>query len=234
MKVTAIIPAAGMGTRMGTDRPKQLIELDGQPILAHTLQAFDDCDSVEDVILVVSKDIFGFCSQHILPRFHKVDKVVFGGEKRQDSVFRGLKAARDDTEIVVIHDGSRPFITPEQITCSIDLCGKTRAVVTAMPVKDTVKSVANGLVERTLDRSGLWLTQTPQTFCFALIWKAYRKAYQEGYYATDDSALVERLGTKVAVLTGSYQNIKITTLEDLAVAQVILEDKKRKEHKASP
>ncbi len=216
---------------MGAGRPKQLIELDGQPILAYTLQAFEECSSVRDVILVVSKEIFPFCSRHILPHFPKVDKVVFGGEKRQDSVFRGLKAIRADTEIVVIHDGSRPFITPEQIACSIDLCRKVRAVVTAVSVQDTVKSVANGLVEQTLDRSGLWLAQTPQTFYFSLIWKAYQKAYKEGFYATDDSALVERLGIKVAVLEGSYQNIKITTPEDLAVAQAILEQRKKREER---
>ncbi|MCD6169717.1 MAG: 2-C-methyl-D-erythritol 4-phosphate cytidylyltransferase [Candidatus Latescibacteria bacterium] len=228
MKVTAIIPAAGSGTRMGTDRPKQLIELGGQPILAHTLQPFEACSSVEDVILVVSKETFSFCSKHILPCFPKVDKVVFGGKKRQDSVFRGLEAVRTDTEIVVIHDGSRPFVTAEQIACSIDLCRKAGAVVTAVPVTDTVKYVANGVVERTLERSGLWLAQTPQTFSFPLIWKAYQRAHKEGFYATDDSALVERLGIKVAVLQGSYQNIKITTPEDLAVAQVILNQRNKR------
>lgn len=222
MKITAIIPAAGRGTRMGADRCKQLIELDGQPILAHTLRAFEDCNSVSDVILVVSKEIFPFCSQYILPRFPKVDKVVFGGEKRQDSVFKGLKAVRADTEIVVIHDGSRPFVTAEQIDRSIDVCREVRAVVTAVPVKETVKSVANRLVERTLDRSRLWLAQTPQTFYFPLIYDAHKKAQQDGDYATDDAALVERLGIEVAVVEGSYQNIKITTPEDLAVAQVIL------------
>ncbi len=207
---------------MGADRSKQLIELDGQPILAHTLQAFEDCNSVNDVILVVSKEIFPFCSQYILPRFPKVDKVVFGGEKRQDSVFKGLKAVRADTEIVVIHDGSRPFVTAEQISRSIDVCREARAVVTAVPVKETVKSVANRLVERTLDRSRLWLAQTPQTFFFPLIYDAHKKAHRDGDYATDDSALVERLGIEVAVVEGSYQNIKITTPEDLSVAQAIL------------
>ncbi|HID95161.1 MAG TPA: 2-C-methyl-D-erythritol 4-phosphate cytidylyltransferase [Candidatus Latescibacteria bacterium] len=221
-EVTAIIAAAGAGRRMGPGPPKQLLELGGRPILIHTLQAFEQCEQVDDIIVVVSREIYDFCTERIPPHFPKVKRIVTGGERRQDSVYEGLKAVEDGTKIVVIHDGTRPFITPQEISESIRLCRQAKAVVVAVRVKDTIKSVVNGAVKETLDRNRLWAAQTPQTFEFPLILRAYQEAYGEGFYSTDDSALVERLGYKVEVLEGSYRNIKITTPEDLILAKRIL------------
>ncbi|MCD6336594.1 MAG: 2-C-methyl-D-erythritol 4-phosphate cytidylyltransferase [Candidatus Latescibacteria bacterium] len=224
MSVTAIIPAAGMGKRMGGVIPKPFLWIGGRPILAHTLDAFERCDSVDEVILVVGTADLQLVSEEVVDRyeFTKVRKILSGGEKRQDSVWEGLKAVEAGTEIVVIHDGVRPFVAPEHLSESIGQCRKCGAVITAVPVKDTIKEAEDGLVTGTLDREKLWAIQTPQTFALDLILRAHQQAFEARITATDDAALVERLGHPVHLLRGSYHNIKITTPEDLELGEMIL------------
>ena len=229
--VTAIIPAAGMGKRMGGAIPKPFLWIGGRPILAHTLDAFERCDSVDEVILVVGIGDLRLVSEEVVDRyeFTKVRKILSGGEKRQDSVWEGLKAVEAGTEIVVIHDGVRPFVAPEHLSESIGQCRKCDAVITAVPVKDTIKEAEDGLVTSTLDREKLWAIQTPQTFALDLILRAHQQAMGAALIATDDAALVERLGHPVHLLRGSYHNIKITTPEDLALGEIILKNRHRRD-----
>ena len=226
MNVTAIIPAAGMGKRMGGAIPKPFLRIGGRPILAHTLDAFERCASVDEVILVVGIGDLQGVSEEVVDRyeFTKVRKIISGGEERQDSVREGLKAVEAGTEIVVIHDGVRPFVDPKHLSESIEQCRSCGAVITAVPVKDTIKEAKNGLVTNTLDRSTLWAIQTPQTFALDLIMRAHQQAFEARITATDDAALVERLGHPVHLLRGSYHNIKITTPEDLALGEMILKN----------
>jgi 2-C-methyl-D-erythritol 4-phosphate cytidylyltransferase len=225
MKTIAIIAAGGQGKRIEGKLPKQFLMLKDKPILAHTVGKFERCELIEEIILVVPEDYLEYCSQAIVDKygFKKVRKVVCGGKERQDSVYSGLKACPSDTSIVVIHDGVRPFISPDKISESVEMCQEKRAVVLAVPVKETVKRVAHSNIITTLDREKLWLTQTPQTFEYKLILNAYKKAEEDNFVGTDDSALVERLGYEVTILEGDYKNIKITTTEDLMIAEKILE-----------
>ncbi len=228
MKAVAVIVAGGTGKRIpgdtvagGKNLPKQFLTLGDRPILVHTLNRFEENESVDEIILVVPEDYMGYCSQAIVDKFHfrKIKKIVCGGEERQDSVYLGLKACPRSTSLVAIHDGVRPLISKEKITESIRLCQQKKAVILAVPPKDTIKRVEEGVVITTLDRKKLWLVQTPQTFEYKLILEAHEKAREDNFAATDDSVLVERLGQKVVVLEGEYRNIKITTADDLAVAE---------------
>jgi 2-C-methyl-D-erythritol 4-phosphate cytidylyltransferase len=225
MKIIAIIAAGGQGKRVKGELPKQFLMLKDKPILAHTVDKFERCELVDEIILVVPEGYLEYCSQAIVDKygFNKVRKVICGGNERQDSVYLGLKACPNDASIVVIHDGVRPLISSEKISESIRICEKKRAVVLAVPVKDTVKRVEQNHIVITLDRSKLWLTQTPQTFEYKLILDAYKKAEEDNFVGTDDSALVERLGCGVTILEGDYKNIKITTAEDLMIAEKLLE-----------
>jgi 2-C-methyl-D-erythritol 4-phosphate cytidylyltransferase len=242
LKAVAIIVAGGVGKRIvgdpatggGRDLPKQFLILGDKPILAHTIARFERCELIDEIILVVPEDYLGYCSQTIVDKysFKKIKRIVCGGKKRQDSVYLGLKACPKSTSIVVIHDGVRPLISPEKISESIRLCQQKKAVILAVPAKDTIKRVEGGSVITTLDRKKLWLIQTPQVFEYRLIMDAYEKAREDNFTGTDDSMLVERLGREVAILEGEYENIKITTAEDLAIAERLLEMKKKKD--ASP
>ena len=205
--------------------PKQYLRIGRHPVLAHTLAAFEACDLVDSIIVAVPQGHVEDCWQKIVKRnaFSKVTQIVAGGEQRQDSVLEALQVVDHETGIVCIHDGVRPFIDPEKIAETIILCAHWDAVVVAVPVKDTIKTSARGLVKRTLDRRNLWSVQTPQTFDYQLIFTAYHQATEAGYYSTDDSALVERLGRSVKIVQGCYDNIKITTPADLAAAKLILE-----------
>lgn len=230
MKTIAIIAAGGQGKRIrGVESerklPKQFLMLKDKPILSHTVDKFEKCELIDEVVVIVPEDYLEYCSQTIVDKydFKKVRKVVCGGKERQDSVYSGLKACPKNTSIVVIHDGVRPFIHPEKISESIELCREKKAVVLAVPVKETVKRVEQGNIITTLDRSKLWLTQTPQTFEYKLILEAHKKAKENDFVGTDDSALVERLGRKVTILEGDFRNIKITTMEDLQIAEKLLE-----------
>lgn len=222
MKTIAIIPAGGSGKRMQGSLSKQYLLLDGIPVLAHTLKVFQCTQMIQDVLLVVPPGDIKFVTETIIQKYgvSKVSQVLPGGNKRQDSVKSGLDAVGDDYDIVVIHDGVRPFVSEELICLAVLEALKEGAVTTGIPVKDTVKTVdQSGRIVETLSRDRLWLTQTPQAFKREIIKEAYRAAYNNRYYGTDDASLVERMGVLVKMLPGSYENIKITTKDDLLSAE---------------
>jgi 2-C-methyl-D-erythritol 4-phosphate cytidylyltransferase/2-C-methyl-D-erythritol 2,4-cyclodiphosphate synthase len=221
MKVSAIIPGAGRGERFGKPVNKVLWVVAGKPVLAHTLSVFEKCRAVSEVVLVVGEQEIETADE-IVRRFGftKVSAIVPGGKCRQDSVANGLK--RVTGEIVVIHDAARPLVTCEIIERSIEEAARTGACIAAVPVIDTIKCVEDGVVGETLDRCNLYAVQTPQTFRTDLIVSAHDRARADGVYATDDAALVERLGIKVTIVPGSYDNIKMTTPEDLDLVAVKL------------
>lgn len=222
MKVSAIIPAAGQGVRLGGKVPKQFLVLNGKPILAHTLEVFEKSGLVDSIILVVpAKDIDRTRSQW-LNKPPIVKKVVEGGEKRQDSVFNGFMALAPDTEIVLVHDGVRPFLTATMIRETIAAAIEHGAAITAIPVNDTIKQADDsGFVERTLEREKLWRVQTPQAFRYKLIKEAFEKANANSFYGTDEGSLIEYIQRPVKIISGSELNIKITRQEDLVLGEQV-------------
>ena len=219
----AIIPAAGIGARMESDRAKQMLELGGVPVLVHTLRRFEDCNEIDEVILVLqpalSSEILTLLSRHGLT---KVSRVVGGGAERQDSVYRGLQVIKEENAgIIVVHDAVRPFVKPEEIRAVIERAESTGAALMALPATDTIKQVKSGRVQRTLDRRRIFHAQTPQAFRYAVLKQAFEQAYAESFMATDESQLVERTGQRVSVVEGSPINIKITRPLDLKLAEVI-------------
>jgi 2-C-methyl-D-erythritol 4-phosphate cytidylyltransferase len=222
---TVIIAAAGKGTRMNIDINKQYIDICGMPMLARTIKVFEDCRHIDEIILVVNSGDIVYCKKDIVEYFgfNKVKTLVAGGSDRQGSVFQGLKEVNKNTGIVLIHDGARPFIKEESIIKSIRAAEEFGASCVAVPVKDTIKySDSEGFINQTLDRSILWSIQTPQTFKFELILKAHEKAAKDSFLGTDDAVLVERLGFKIKLVPGDYSNIKITTQEDIVIAEAIV------------
>jgi 2-C-methyl-D-erythritol 4-phosphate cytidylyltransferase len=222
MSYQVVIPAAGQGKRMKAGMNKQFIELHHQPVIVHTLKVFEQDDWCKGIILVINEAERKQFSK-LLERFaiKKVISMVSGGAERQHSVYNGLKAVKD-SEIVLIHDGARPFITIEKIHQLVQVAEENGAAVVAVPVKDTIKRVSDGCVDETVERSSLWAVQTPQAFRVSLVLEAHERAAQEGYVGTDDASLVERIGKKVQVIEGDYRNIKLTTPDDLLFAQAIL------------
>lgn len=219
-----VIAAAGKGTRMGTNVNKQYLELSGEPVLAWTVRRFENCRLVNGIVIVVGKDEIEFCKTHIVERyaFKKVKAVVAGGATRQQSVLSGLRRVSACCETVLVHDGARPFVDAKCIETCINVAKKWGAAVAAVPAKDTIKRIgSDGFIDETIDRSGLWYIQTPQGFKYDLIADAHRKAIEDGFDGTDDAILLERIGHKVRVVMGSYYNIKITSKEDLVIAQSI-------------
>ena len=227
-KVVSIIPAAGMGVRMGLPLPKQYYEIDNKPILAYTLEKFQKCHAVDGIILVVSEDIIER-SKEIVDQWkiQKVFRVIQGGEKRQDSVRAGLNVLSGQTEIVVIHDGVRPFVSVMKIQESIEAAKQHGAAILVVPVKDTIKRCQGLWVEETLERDTLYRVQTPQCFCVEWIRNAYAKAAEDDYYATDDAALVERLGHRIRIIDGEDINIKLTSPADLKLAERLIREEYR-------
>jgi len=226
----AIILAAGRGTRMNQTINKMYLPLKGKPIIAHTLEAFYSLDIVQGITLVVSPGEEELMREKVLDIYppKKPIKLVQGGAERQHSVYNGLKELPSDTQLVAIHDGARPLITPQVIERSFEVAKRWGAAVAGMPVKDTIKVVdSNGRVKDTPDRSYLWLVQTPQTFRYSLIMEAHKRAIEDNFLATDDSALVERLGKEVYMIEGGYENLKVTTPEDIAIAEEILTTRER-------
>jgi 2-C-methyl-D-erythritol 4-phosphate cytidylyltransferase len=226
MKTIAIIPAAGFGVRMKADVPKQFLKLEGKPILAVTLEKFNECDLIDGIILVVPADDLKYCTGEIVKKYNlsKVLKITAGGARRQDSVRAGLKAIEAPCDNVLIHDGVRPFVSMELIAASVKALKKERAVITALPAKDTIKKVSEeGYVLETYERSSLGLVQTPQAFRYEDIYNAHIKAEKEGWKeATDDALLMEKVGIPVRVIPGAEENIKITTPHDLKYAGFLL------------
>lgn len=225
-KVIAIIPAAGSGTRLEGRIKKQFLPLKGKPIIIHTLQRFEHCAEVDEIVVAVPESDIVEIEQLISRyRVHKVSKAIIGGQKRQDSVHQALKriSARD-SDILIVHDGVRPFVETKKISQVIKACKEFDAAVLAVQPKDTIRrSSGGGFFDQTLDRTALWLVQTPQAFRAKLLTKAFEKAYNDKFYSTDEAALVERLGIKVRIVEGSYDNIKITTREDLEFGSLIFE-----------
>ena len=220
----AIIAAAGAGTRMASDRPKQFLLLAGKPVIFHTLKVFEECDSIDEVILVLpAAESAGFLSLAGKFGLRKVARVVPGGATRADSVKRGLMAIRAATaEIVAVHDGVRPFVTTEEIDAVVTAAQADGAAILVAPVTDTIKQVSDGRVVRSLDRGELRRALTPQCFRYDVLRDAFANADVNDPSLTDESALVERLGHAISVIEGNARNIKITTVEDLAVAEAML------------
>lgn len=232
VKSFALIPAAGMGKRMGASINKQYLLLDGLPIVARTISVFDQSPHIEAIYLVIPAAEIPYCREHVVAAcgFRKVVEIVPGGRERQHSVMNGLRAMRPhlaDDDVVVIHDGVRPLITQQLLRESIDMASSNDGALVAVPAKDTIKTVRDGIVINTPDRESLWLAQTPQSFRFATIYAAHLAAELEGFVGTDDASLVERLGGVVRVVRGDYRNIKITTPEDLVLAESFLADKRK-------
>ena len=224
MHVTAIVPAAGGGSRFGGALPKQYQPLLGVPVLARTLRALWGSGAIHSLVLVVPPGGEERCRAVALdPYGLRADRVVPGGADRQASVYAGLPAAPDAAEIILVHDAARPLIQPAPVRAAIRAAASVGAALVAMAVTDTIKlaSPDGGRLE-TLPRERLWAAQTPQVFRAALLREAHERALAEGFRSTDDCALVERIGHPVQVVAGSADNLKITTPEDLARAEQIL------------
>lgn len=213
--------AAGKGVRLQSKIPKPLARINSKPVIIYSLETLSRYPSVKDIILVVnSKNSKSIIKEVKKRRIKKIEKIIQGGRRRQDSVFNGLKALDNDTHLVLIHDAARPFIDKHTLTALIKTAKNSGAAIAGVPVKATIKRVSGKfIVRKTIEREGLWEIQTPQVFKKDLILMAYKKFGKQD--ATDDAMLVERLGEKVSVVLSSYNNIKITTPEDLKLAKVI-------------
>lgn len=225
MKTVAIIPAGGVGRRMGTGIPKQYIPLAGIPILARTLQVFQQSPVIDEVFIAVPDSDISEVRLTIVERYGltKVHLILPGGRERQDSVYNALQHASDEYGIIVIHDGVRPFVSVDLIGQAVAAAGEFGAITVGIPVKDTVKEVsAEGGVNKTVAREGLWLTQTPQAFLRPIIIAAYRKAAADGFYGTDDASLVERMDIPVRMIPGESDNIKVTTPDDVLLGDLLI------------
>jgi 2-C-methyl-D-erythritol 4-phosphate cytidylyltransferase len=220
----AIIAAAGAGSRMAGDRPKQFLQLAGVPIIFHTLKPFEQCDSIQEIIVVLpaaeSADFLALVQKYGVK---KLSRVVPGGTTRAESVWRGLLAIRAATaEIIAVHDGVRPFVTAEEIDRTVAAARSHGASILVAPAIDTIKEVDGREVVRTLERRQLCHALTPQCFRYELLRRAYERADVQDPAITDDSSLVEQLGEPVTIVEGSSRNIKITTVEDLLIAESFL------------
>jgi 2-C-methyl-D-erythritol 4-phosphate cytidylyltransferase len=233
-KVIAIVPAAGMGKRFGPGPKKPFQNLSGKPLIVWSIEALESVGAIEEIIPVLMKEDMEY-GQRVFEeyRLSKIKMIAPGGKERQDSVHNGLRLVEDKKSIVLIHDGVRPLIEKELIEKGMTEMQTSRetsakgdedfdGVVLGVPVKDTIKELEAGFIRKTLKRESLRAVQTPQIFPLAKILDAYEKAAKEGFYSTDDSALLERYGGKVKVVAGSYRNIKITTPEDLEIAEFLL------------
>ncbi|MDD5167358.1 MAG: 2-C-methyl-D-erythritol 4-phosphate cytidylyltransferase [Syntrophales bacterium] len=225
LKTVAIIPAGGAGRRLKKNVSKQYVLLHGLPLLVHTLKRFQISDMIHEVFLVVPPDDVDVMWTSVIEKYGltKIVKVLPGGKERQDSVRSGISAIENDIDIVIIHDAVRPFISQELIRQVVMEAAKSGAVVVAVPVKETVKLCKKGnMVASTPSRNQVWLAQTPQAFQREIIIRAYEAALKDGFYGTDDAGLVERIGLDVKIIPGTYDNIKITTPDDLMLARVLI------------
>ena len=225
-RCTAIVLAAGQGKRMHSKIQKQFLEIGRKPILYYSMECFQKSPLIQDIILVTGEDMISYCQSEIVEKygFTKVCKVTAGGKERYDSVYAGLLCCQD-TDYVYIHDGARPFVTEEMIQRGYEAVKRTNACVMGMPSKDTVKLAdPSGYIKETPDRKIVWNIQTPQIFSYDLIRGAYESIRKKDMSnVTDDAMVVEQeTGTKILLVEGSYQNIKITTPEDLVVAEAFL------------
>lgn len=238
-KVTAIVPAAGLGRRFGPDGNKVFQLLGDKPLVVWSLETLESVYEIEEVIPILKEGDREKALEVIEQyKLSKVKKIAPGGKERQDSVYNGLKLIEDRDSIVLIHDGARPFIEKVLIqeaikelltppSPSLKKWGKGGlqgfdGVILGVPVKDTIKEVKKSIVKKTFRRDSLWAIQTPQVFLFSSLATAFEKAIREGFYSTDDAALIEKYGGKIKVIMGSYTNIKITTPEDIVTAEFLL------------
>lgn len=237
-KVAAIIPAAGIGKRFGENLNKVFYPLLNKPVLLWVLEVFQSLEEIKEIVPVIKKEDLPLCKE-IVERYNisKVRFIVPGGRERQDSVYNALNYLKEDTSVVVIHDGVRPVIRKDFVKRLIkdflsDMKNRVDGLITGVPVKDTLKEITfedkkeipekSIFVKKTLNRDIIWAIQTPQVFSYKKFKEAYDKAFAEKFYSTDDSALVERYGGNIKIILGSYKNIKITTFEDISVAEVFL------------
>jgi 2-C-methyl-D-erythritol 4-phosphate cytidylyltransferase len=221
----AIIAAAGQGTRMAGKRPKQFLELAGIPVIFHTLRAFERCNVIDEIIIVLAaEETEGFLSIAQQHGLRKITAVVAGGDTRAESVLKGLQAVNEvrPLEIVAVHDGVRPFVTPDEITRTVQAAEVYGAAILVSSPVDTMKQVSDGLVVKTLKRAELRNALTPQCFRYELLLHAYEETDLSDPELTDESSLVERMGVKIAIVEGSPRNIKITRPEDLLIAEALL------------
>jgi 2-C-methyl-D-erythritol 4-phosphate cytidylyltransferase len=222
MTYQVILPAAGMGKRMGAGKNKLFIELNGLPVFIHTLRVFQFDENCEKMIMAVHPDDIETMKQLIT--FYQLDQktvLVTGGTERQYSVYNALLTVVGDG-IVLVHDAARPFIQKQLISKLVQSAEEYGATVAAVPVKDTIKKVKNGMVLETVERSSLWAIQTPQAFRIPLLLKAHQTALEANFLGTDDASLIEFIGEKVAIVEGDYNNIKLTTPEDIYFAEAIM------------
>ncbi|HYK74958.1 MAG TPA: 2-C-methyl-D-erythritol 4-phosphate cytidylyltransferase [Pseudoneobacillus sp.] len=223
MAYQVILPAAGKGKRMGAGKNKLFIEINDIPVFIHTLYVFDQDENCSEIFLSIHPDdreeMSSFIKKHAI---QKKITFVLGGAERQHSVYNALKKVEGES-IVLVHDAARPFIQKALIDKLVQSAEQFGASVLAVPVKDTIKKVENGIVIETVERSSLWAIQTPQAFRVSLLLKAHAYAEENDFLGTDDASLVEFIGGKVAIVEGDYNNIKLTTPEDLAFANAILE-----------
>jgi 2-C-methyl-D-erythritol 4-phosphate cytidylyltransferase len=220
----AIIAAAGQGRRLGGKRAKQFLELAGIPVIIHTLCRFEQCASIDEIVVVLPPaDTSGFLALAGRHGLRKLSRVVTGGETRAESIFRGLQSVRAQTaNVIAVHDGVRPLVTPEEIAGVVEAADRDGASILVAPVIETIKEVHDGQVARTLERRTLRRALTPQCFRYALLQRAYEEARSLGEGATDDSLLLEHLGVRVTIVEGNARNIKITQPEDIALAEILL------------
>lgn len=226
-KSIALIPAAGMGKRMGASINKQYLLLNNMPIVARTISVFEKSTLIDSIYLVIPEEEIAYCQKNVVEfcGFKKVAAIVAGGAERQHSVMNGLRAIErvaSDSDVILIHDGVRPFVTEGMIRDSIISARHHDGAIVAVPVKDTIKIVTDNIVYETPPRENLWQAQTPQTFRFGKIFKAHIDAEADGFCGTDDASLIERVAGDVSVIPGDYRNIKITTPEDLILAETFL------------
>ncbi|NPC90812.1 2-C-methyl-D-erythritol 4-phosphate cytidylyltransferase [Bacillus sp. WMMC1349] len=230
MDYQVIIPAAGQGKRMNVGKNKLFIKAKGTPVIIHTLKVFEHHSACKSIILVINEKEYDEFNR-LLKEYHFITpiKIVTGGNERQHSVMQGIQAVGKEG-MVLVHDGARPFIKQEHIEQLVIKANETGAAIVAVPVKDTIKRVQDNEITGTIERSSLWAAQTPQAFRLSILMNAHLKAEATGFFGTDDASLVEEAGGKVAIIQGDYQNIKLTTPDDLLVAEAILEAERRNEH----
>ncbi len=222
-RVTAILPAAGIGRRFKLDGSKAFYPLGGKPLIVWSIKALESVEEIEEIIPVLRKEDIRM-GEEVFKKYNilKIKRIATGGKERQDSVYNALKLINDKECIVLIHDGVRPFIEKDLIELMIKGLKGFDGVILGIPVKDTIKEVEGGIVKRTLDRNYIWAIQTPQVFVFKKLSEAYEMSLKDNFYSTDDSALLERYGGKIKVIMGSYKNIKIATPEDMIFAEYLI------------
>lgn len=219
---SAIIVAAGSGTRFGAERPKQFLEIAGKPLIFHTLLRFENCAAIDEIILVLPEnEIENFRAISENQNLKKLKKIIAGGKTRAESVFNGLKSVNENCEIVAVHDGARPLVSSVEISATIEKAKETGAACLTAKVTDTIKKVEGDKITGTIDRETLRRALTPQCFKIEILRAAFENA-DLSEAVTDECFLVERLGCEIAFVDGSARNIKITTREDFAIAETLL------------